>query len=232
LVIPQGLGTALKPAAEFICCARKPLSERNVAANVLRWGTGAINVDACRIEGVPPQVTQGAEDRIYGGGRGLRSEPSVSEPHPSGRWPANVLLDADAAALLDEQSGERATGELKRKQPAVGWNGAKPWRECGYGGDSGGASRFFYTAKADSSERSEGLGSRSHHPTVKPVDLMAWLVKLVTPAAGIVLDPFAGSGSTLIAAQGLGFDSIGIEQSQKYAELARERIGLFVTVSA
>jgi len=158
---------------------------------------------------------------------------------PGGRWPANVVLDEEAAAMLDEQSGECASGYAH-----VLRRGGTTGRGMGYQssaagnvldatyGDAGGASRFFYTAKASSAERSEGLAGRSTHPTVKPLALMSWLVKLVTPPGGTVLDPFLGSGTTAIACIGNGFSCIGIEREAEYVEIAADRVGLGVEVVA
>lgn len=155
----SGWGTALKPAHEPICMARKPLAG-TVAANVLRHGTGAINVDGCRIEG--------------------------------NRWPANLIHDGS----------NEATDGLRE------------------------AARYFYTAKASSEDRGEMLGDvpRNMHPTVKPTDLMRYLVRMVTPPGGTVLDPFTGSGSTGRAAMLEGMRFIGCELSPDYAEIARARI--------
>jgi hypothetical protein len=141
---------------------------------------------------------------------------------PQGRWPANVILDEDAAALLDATVGERKVnkpGKMSRKE-SVGYDGGWGDRVPFDYGDTGGPSRFFYTAKASRSERGEG----NHHPTVKPIALMRWLVRLVTPPSGVVLDPFAGSGSTGCAAALEGFQFIGIEQDAEYAAIAERRI--------
>lgn len=197
----QGWGTALKPAWEPCVVARKPLAG-TVAENVQQHGTGALNVDGCRI---------GAD----GGGR----------------WPANVALDEDAAAMLDAQSGVQRDGiAVNRNRPEDGstYNassymiGDKRRQDVGYGG-SGGASRFYYTAKASRADRNTS-GANNTHPTVKPTDLMRWLVRLVTPPGGVVLDPFAGSGSTLVAARAEGFRAIGIEREEEYAQIIAQRL--------
>jgi DNA modification methylase len=219
----QGWGTALKPAWEPIILARKPLGERNVAANVLAHGTGAINVDGCRIAGDVPQVVQGAEDRIFGNGKGLRSEPMLSNPSPLGRWPANLVLDDAAAGMLDAQSGESdskaSSGRNGRDAGGATWSLNRADDLVRGHTDSGGASRFFYTAKADAEDR-----DGSKHPTVKPVELMKWLIRLVTPPGGVVLDPFLGSGTTVYAARMLGIRSIGIEREAPYVEQAVWRL--------
>jgi hypothetical protein len=214
----QGWGTALKPAWEPIILARKPLGERNVAANVLRHGTGAINVDGCRVAGDVPQVVQGAEDRIFGNGKGLRSEPMLSNPSPLGRWPANLVLDEAAAGMLDEQSGERPGATSNGRGHTGIFDFGTHETRPGFG-DTGGASRFFYTAKADAEDRDS-----STHPTVKPVELMKWLIRLVTAPGGVVLDPFLGSGTTVYAARALGIRSVGIEREAAYVEQAIWRL--------
>jgi len=229
----DGWGTALKPSFEIICIARKPLIG-TVAANVLEWGTGAINVDSCRVG--TDEITI---NRFVNGAKPFGN--AVGEPYTSvkssGRWPANLILDEAAAELLDEQSG--ITSETPRvlnrngKRQMDGW-GLKAESKGIVHGDSGGASRFFFCAKADRAERDKGLEgtakrtvgmvsntsgqhvtrrdggapkpAHNDHPTVKPVSLMQYLVRLVTPPGGTVLDPFMGSGSTGIAADREGFD--------------------------
>lgn len=250
----EGWGTALKPAYEPIVLARKPLIG-TVAGNVEAYGAGALNIDGTRI-GTEPLTAHGGginEERLYGGGSGIPTMAAGSNPHV-GRWPANVLLDEDAADLLDAQSGQ-TTGRshvLRR--------GATTGAGMGYGssaagdvlnatiGDSGGASRFFYTAKASRTEREAMLedmeptrrsdgrekdienprlrtnARRNDHPTVKPVDLMRWLCRLITPPGGLILDPFMGSGSTGMAALDAGFRFRGIDQDEHYVDLARRRI--------
>jgi site-specific DNA-methyltransferase (adenine-specific) len=216
----EGWGTALKPANEPICVARKPLSEKTIAANVLKWGTGGINIDGCRV-GI-----EGKDDRSAGirtatfGGNG--TEPYV--PNEEGRFPANIILDEEAGQVMDEQSGK------------------------------GGASRFFYCSKVGTKERNMGLEgfeeketngsiglhsvggsptkdnklvSKNTHPTVKPIALMAYLCRLVTPPNGIVLDPFMGSGSTGIAARLEGFRFCGMEMDEDYFKIAESRINNF-----
>jgi DNA modification methylase len=250
----DGWGTALKPAWEPIVMARKPLAG-TVAANVQAFGTGALNIDGCRIGGGGQLRWSQPRDMGYMGG--VDSE-GVATANTLGRWPANLVLDEDAAAMLDAQSGEsRSTIGKPRKsqQPGNGYGMTHTGAEYA---DTGGASRFFYTAKASRAERNKGLDglrkdnvpdhnllasgfrtdprsanggyenkpappAANHHPTVKPLDLMQWLVRLVTPKGGTVLDPFCGSGSTLVAADREGFDAIGIELDPEYAEIARRR---------
>ena len=378
----DGWGTALKPAATPIILARKPLSEPNVAANILKWGTGAINIDGCRVA-VDPVVdasqlrTMNRSKREGGDGWGMSTtagdEPTVVSA--SGRWPANVILDEEAAALLDEQTGDLTSGDIttlnrhsdKFRSVYAKFQGNR--LEGGRPSNSGGASRFFYCSKADRAEREIGLDcfevviveyetwegevrkarlrvdmgkspprvidvsgtldsdalewstflfgngitapslldipsitattsnlittsetlnylvrwlTREHiavrsgkpesggspaesaacsmplltiisarteslrgaggvasatrwkingnvaspadHPTVKPVDLMAWLCRLVTPPHGLILDPFVGSGSTGIAALRCGFRFIGLDKDPKWVVVADRRI--------
>src|SRR5699024_3706789 len=225
----DGWGTALKPAFEPIVLARKPLAEKTVARNVLTHGTGAINVDACRIAGDMSGGTWGAKQTtsigFHGGteGSGYRTQ-----QNPSGRWPANVLLDQHAAAWVDEQSGiAPAKAGRTGKRGGSSWHGQKgigsPDKVGTWPADpGGGASRFFYTAKAPKRERPNVDGVQ--HPTVKPLAIMRWLIRLVTPPGGTVLDPFAGSGTTLEAAQKLGFKSIGVEAEGTYLPLIDQRL--------
>jgi site-specific DNA-methyltransferase (adenine-specific) len=233
--------------------ARKPLSG-TVAANVTQYGTGALNIDGCRIEGEVPITVHGVSSRqgeVYGK---FRDEPQAFTPNAAGRWPANVILDDDAAAMLDAQSGERPSGAWNgnRNTPKTGdiFGAFESRNERAKHADTGGASRFFYTAKASREERNAGLrgmperkphadepngrawdipGSHStpranHHPTVKPVDLMRWLVRLITPPGGLVLDPFNGSGSTGCAAVAEGFDYLGMELDAEYVTISERRI--------
>lgn len=202
------LGTALKPATELICLARKPLSEKSVAANVLRWGTGALNIDGCRI-GTDEELRAGASklwshyregepsaDKRYQdqGSTNFAMKPGPRGGAPEGRWPANLIHDGSdevVARFPVTESGSRAQGEYG----GMGYHGAGQWQMPAVEGDSGSAARFFYSAKAGPLDR---LGST--HATIKPVDLMRWLCRLVTPPGGHILEPFAGSGTTGIAA--------------------------------
>ncbi len=239
LNVGNGWGTALKPACEFWWLVRKPCSEKTVAENVLKWGTGAINVDGCRIAGHNPSIDRRESARKTGNAPGSPGEygPTIKNrispeaykaDHPSellGRFPANLVLDEEAAAMLDEQSGISHSPNKPVKQGGhhrhdVGLTGES---RDGFGvgfGDTGGASRFFYVAKASKSDR----GPDNNHPTVKSTKLMSYLVRLITPPGGTVLDPFMGSGSTGVAAKSEGFKFVGIEQEQQYFEIAEERL--------
>lgn len=291
----DGWGTALKPAWEPIVLARKPLGEATVAANVLKWRTGALNIDGCRIgaqagdydhPGNPTRapMARNAYMAAVQGAEKVRQ----AEPNALGRWPANLVLshspgceptgtkrvkggndprgtdgkiyrglfrpgdaghmpsehagfsDADgmetveawacvpecAVRLLDEQSGERPSTLIGRR-PGHNYSSSVETDGGVFGhrkqgqlyGDTGGASRFFYTSKANKSER-----NGSKHPTVKPLDLMVWLVKLVTPPGGIVLDPFLGSGTTVEAARSAGYTAWGIDLEPEYIGDAKRRV--------
>lgn len=232
----DGWGTALKPAHEPICLARKPLSEPTVAENVLKWGTGAINIDACRIglDGAEKHTTPArsglGKHGIYGKStvEFVPTNDELPRYNLKGRWPANVLFDEPSAELLDLQSGiSKSTGGKGDRSglidnPAIygKFSGRNKGSSAGGFGDVGGASRFFYVAKASKKERGKG----NDHPTVKPLQLMRYLVKLVTPPDGTVLDPFMGSGTTLRAAKDLGRRAIGIEISERYCEIAAKRL--------
>jgi DNA modification methylase len=222
----QGWGTALKPAHEPIVVARKPLVG-TVAQNVLTHGTGALNIADCRIgsEEVKTQAkAKGSSFTSVGEGQGFNG---CEESTRAGRWPANVVLDGSQAAALDAQSGALTSGTLaahhQRSPKDAGILGAygSAEGERGYG-DTGGASRFFYVAKADRNERPKVDGVA--HPTVKPLDLMRWLVRLVTPPGGTVLEPFAGSGTTVEACIIEGFQCIAIEKGDEHLPLIESRI--------
>lgn len=277
----------LKPACEDWWLVRKPLSERTVAANVLRWGTGALNIDGCRVGtqkmgGQTVRSSYSGEEGHFGGGKD-RDRVFVATPS-TGRFPSHLVLshspecrevgtkkvkaieggsrgaggqhgkygeigaqpdfkpgkgDADgtetvtawectegcAVAALDAQSGTtkstiRTRGADESGDRPGGWRDGKrtPGKRTG-AADAGGASRFFYCAKASRSDRGDG----NSHPTVKSTALMAYLCRLVTPPGGRILDPFAGSGSTGVAALREGFEFVGIERDPVYAEIAKSR---------
>lgn len=227
----QGWGTALKPAFEPICLARKPLSEDTVAANVLKWGTGALHIDAARIG--TDETIRATRNVALGsaasGVFGAADKPGVYRQADGGRWPANVLHDGSEEAIAgfpaDAGGSGAASGpSLRGTNVSVArgrFNGQAADRQPAFHNDSGSASRFFYSAKADSEDR---LGSK--HPTIKPVGLMRWLVRLVTPPGGTVLDPFAGTGTTGAAAFHEGFNAILIEREAEYQEDIIRRMDL------
>ncbi len=248
----EGWGTALKPAHEPVVVARKPLVG-TVAANVLEHNTGVLNIDGCRV-GMGGQLKwsqprgMGSEnsfaDDAWTQARGRPFAEALSSP--AGRWPPNLLLSHTpecgeacaedcAVAEMDRQSGIAKP----KPQRAGRMGGNRDGLGMGRGGNAigvwpedfgGGASRFFpvfrYQAKASRSERERGLneGQKASHPTVKPVALMEWLVRLVTPPGGVVLDPFTGSGTTGVAAMQQGFRFVGIEREPEYHAIATARI--------
>jgi site-specific DNA-methyltransferase (adenine-specific) len=233
----NGWGTALKPAFEPVVVARRPLIG-TVAANVLEHGTGALNIDGCRIGsgGGCAGAGAGAGARVFGDGLNGTFAPPVAG---LGRWPANIALDATAAAMLDEQSGvaqpkDQRTAIKGGNKGALGaFAGSSPDAVGTWPADpGGGASRFFYTAKASRQDRNVGGLADNTHPTVKPTDLMRWLIRLVTPPGGIILDPFGGSGSTGLAARAENVRCILIEREPEYLQIIRDRLAqqnLFAT---
>jgi site-specific DNA-methyltransferase (adenine-specific) len=220
--------------------ARKPLSEPTVAANVLRWGVGALNVDGCRVgsdkmggytvrSSLGRRTSEGGEHKDF------------TATSAQGRWPPNTLFShlPDCAADCGDECGEGcAVAELGRQSGvSVSKDGGKSGTTFSAGvrgqprsdarkghTDTGTAARFFpcfrYCAKASRKDRGEG----NTHPTVKPTALMQWLVRLVTPPQGVVLDPFAGSGTTLVACQREGFGCVGVEMDEGHCEIARRRV--------
>ena len=232
----DGWGTALKPAIEPIILARKPL-DGTVANNVLAHGVGGLNIDACRVPGVKPDTTRGASVNASSMAGPLGGQGRITDDG-KGRFPANVLLDEHAAKEMDKQSGITKdgthVGRNRDGSQTANEIYAGPWkkdtRDIGYGGE-GGASRFFpvfkYQAKAPKRERPVIVredGGKIQHPTVKPLALMEWLVTLITPEGGTVLDPFAGTGTTLQAATNKGFNPIGIEADADYIQLIHQRM--------
>lgn len=248
----EGWGTALKPALEPITVARKPLSEKTVAQNVLTHGTGGLNIDGCRVATTDKySYPNGAGGNSFSVGKepdGKRTEPV--ESNSLGRFPANLIHDGseEVVGLFPES---KSAGKYKNTETAKeGGNGMFAGGEVqnNYANETGSAARFFYCAKASKKDRDEGLEgfvpknnmrvnapraneeekhaglSKNHHPTVKPTDLMRYLCRLVTPKGGTVLDPFMGSGSTGKAAKLEGFNFIGIEREAEYVEIAKARI--------
>jgi site-specific DNA-methyltransferase (adenine-specific) len=248
--------------------ARKPLSEKSVADNVMKHGTGAINIDACRIQGevkhpntMPDFRDQGEQSKAAIGvdklsfgqtsnakrkkvvrkprtadgvwtddNSGMKSEGSeFADADPRGRWPSNVMHDG--SEQVQEIFPETSSTEVSRERTHKGiWTAgelADTEQFMPAYGDQGNASRYFYCAKTSKEERKFGLGGEvaaNTHPTVKPVELMRYLVRLVTPKGGVVLDPFMGSGSTGMAAREEDYSFIGIEKESEYYEIAKARI--------
>jgi len=190
----EGWGTALKPAHEPIAVGRKPISESTVAKNVLKHGTGAINIDASRVE---------------------------SDEDVEGRFPANIMHDG-SDVVQDIFPKNKNTRHMSYKRSGGDFIDGIPNQEekSWFVTEEGSAARYFYCPKVSKKER----GENNKHPTVKPQELMKYLVRLVTPKGGTVLDPFMGSGSTGMAAKDLGFDFIGIEKSEDYFKICQERI--------
>ena len=324
----MNMGTSLKPANEPICVARKPLSEKSVAENVLRWGTGGINIDGCRVGSDGGTKRDGQSDKVSNTNPDLSPTKSLNRTGHGvvelneGRFPANIILECLCdevikgekgevietkarnerfdptqnnskniyisqnsfttkdyndkgdihtnpncpCRLLDEQSGEsksiksKRSGAIDSSSKTYNWNNGDSKEiekyECGFS-DKGGASRYFYQAKVSKAERNMGLDgfedktsqlnsggigrktsvekrldsngenaptTKNSHPTLKPINLMSYLVRLVTPPNGIVLDPFMGSGSTGIAAQLEGFRFCGMEMDEEYFKIAEARI--------
>ena len=255
----KGWGTGLKPTVEPIVMARKPV-EGTVANNVLTYGTGGLNIDCSRIAhddsvDLNTMQRQQATNPIRFGG--ANPGDVISMYKPEGRWPANLIIDEDIAELLDQQSGQVGNGWKKNygtedyagKQYAGGSFGGGGYSGTNTYADSGGASRFFYVARASKRDRNEGLDEleakqtntrvgdanalmnpvttqprQNNHPTVKPTTLMEYLIKLVTPPNGTVLDPFTGSGSTGKAAILHSFDFIGIEMTEEYLPIIEGRL--------
>jgi len=272
----EGWGTALKPAMELWTLCRKPLSEKTVAKNVLKYGTGGINIDGCRVG--TEAIKQNQYDRKpesgnrYGNGAERKQNGVVTETQ--GRFPANLIHDGSdevVGLFPDTKSGavKRATNNGANQPINLGGGMLKPTE-----GSQGSAARFFYCAKASKSERNKGLDGfeekertprgnnqgvrycvdcgltdnykndhskcsgkfeyklskpmKNNHPTIKPINLMRYLCRLITPKGGTILDPFMGSGSTGIGAKLENFNFIGIELDEDYFNIAKSRIENYV----
>lgn len=221
----EGWGTALKPAFEPIVVARKPLVG-TVIQNVARYGTGAINIDGCRVQvnsddpNHRPGETETTDATTSMFGISSQRRGSLGE----GRWPANLIHDGSEEVLAEFPASKGQAGSITGIEPSsktsTVYGDYAERRESTPRGDSGSAARFFYCAKASKSDR--GVGNI--HPTVKPLALMRYLVRLVTPPGGIVLDPFTGSGTTGVAAKAEGVSFIGMEREPEYHRIATARI--------
>lgn len=216
----------IKPAYEPIIWAVKP-PEGSYIDNVLKWGVGAVNVDECRVEHTEPAevFTKRTSDKFGGnsynnGKKGhFRNDDNLASPSQNGRFPANVILDEEAGRMLDEQSGELKSGGRKGLS-STSENRLWPLHGGACKSSNGGASRFFYCAKASKAER----GDDNSHPTVKPIALFEYLIKLVTRKGQVILDPFLGSGTTAIAADKAGRKCVGIDKENDYLEIVKRRI--------
>lgn len=251
----SGFGTALKPAYEPIILAKKPINAKNIASNLIKYGTGGINIDGCRVEcdskGSFPTGYHSTDTTV---GK-IRNEFRMEDRNPNGRWPANFIHDGSEEVIeLFPNTKSSKPSEKNKDGGDYPENhtmelGFKKLQRTGFD-DKGSVARFFYCAKASKQDRNEGCEdleekqyssdgretpnetayqrnnsvSSNNHPTVKPTELMRYLVKLVTPPDGIVLDPFMGSGSTGKAAMLEGFKFIGIELNKEYVEISKRRI--------
>ena len=231
----EGWGTALKPAHEPICMARKPLSEKSIAENVLKWGTGGINIDGCRIEignekiprlNVPYEHK--ANNNFGGGNDGRLGTTTMSQDDVEGRFPANIMFDDDT-----DEDWKRYfyCPKVSKKERNAGLDDLPETtnRQKGHGLDRicGNCGAKMLKPQDCKCEEPDWISppKKNTHPTVKPIKLMEYLIKLVTPKGGVVLEPFMGSGSTGIAAKNLGMSFIGIEKEEEYFDIAKQRIG-------
>lgn len=244
----EGWGTGLKPANEPICVARKPISEKTIASNVIKWGTGGLNIEESKI-GNDLKSAQGFGDTRF------VANNSFCQTEFQGRFPSNVIMDEFSGNELDKIVGEISKGHWSKSKTTGYGNfgkGNSIYSGQGHKDESKlGPSKFFYSPKVSKKERNIGLEDKENqkiegrdggqdnrnvpfknrtierkniHPTVKPVDLMRYLIKLVTPKNGIVMDPFMGSGSTGIGALIEGFNFVGMEMDPGYFEIAKQRI--------
>lgn len=243
----DGWGTALKPAHEDVLLLKKP-HKSTIAENVLQYGTGGLNVDACRIKTQEVLKAGGTLGPLTGDQRegkslGMFQEGTLNtfSQHQKGRFPANLLHDGseEVTALFPDSGNKNPKKVIKLRPRNKGWANSSPGEgveAVDQFGDSGSAARFFqecppdkprlvYCPKASQTERNQGLnGPTNHHPTCKPLALMRYLVKLITPPGGLILDPFMGSGTTGKAALQEGFSFLGVEISEEYFPLAVARI--------
>ena len=231
----DGWKTGLKPSTEFVVMARKPYDGAAVDC-VLEHGTGALNIEACRV-GLPDsdKLQEGIDGRE---GENIDTGDANTEwgfkrtnrEAGLGRYPANLMFDEVAAEQLDNEVGELegpwGSNSDSANEDSSMFNLSGGVNNERWASESGGPSRFFYTSKATKAERTLDGKIDNAHPTVKPTDLMEWLVKLVTAENQIVLDPFCGSGTTCMAAKNLNRQFIGIERQDKWADVARVRVGL------
>ena len=243
----EGWGTALKPAHEPIVLARKPL-EGTVVNNILTYGVGGINIDDSRVPGESIPINK--LEMWSGFGEKVKPE-YEQEMNNKGRFPANLIHDGSEEVTELFPRAKGGAYPAKRGKAVATTFASGQETEGGFRamGDDGSAARFFYCAKANKRDRNDGLdgfevkrpdtrtktgmgtfdekgvaAQSNHHPTVKPIALMQYLVRLITPPTGIVLDPFMGSGSTGKACMYEGFSFIGIDQSEEYVKISQARI--------
>ncbi len=233
----EGCGTALKPAHEPICMARKPLAEKSITENVLKYKTGAININDCRVEFINEDDYNEATIKNQHADFGTKpmtnnvvyGDYSMVPPKnykPTGRYPANIIHDGSDEVVNEfpiTKSGYNKSSYKNTRNSDGIINKTFESNDGGYG-DVGSASRFFYCPKAGPSERKFDSDNKNTHPTVKPIKLMRYLVRLVTPKNGVVLDPFMGSGTTGVACKAEGFDFIGMEMNDDYFNIANKRV--------
>lgn len=225
----EGWGTALKPAMEDWWLLRKPLAEKSIGKNVLKHGVGGLNIDGCRVVASDQILLDAAVKRMTGNNNGaFQSSKNIKPNSAQGRWPSHLLHDGsdEVLAIFPHTKSGKITKEQKRElsyQAGVErGKGVNLDRGNTYG-DEGSAARFFYCAKASVKEKNEGV-EKNTHPTVKSIALMRYLVRLVTPTGGVVLDPFMGSGTTGVACVHEGFSFVGIEAEKEYFEIAKARV--------
>jgi DNA modification methylase len=224
----EGWGTALKPAHEPIVMARKPLSEKTVARNVMEHGTGGINIDGCRIDNITKKEKNRTPQRQSNNPNidlgGMRAGQEQSMYNNEGRFPANIIHDGSEEVLevFEESSRFFYCAKASKAERNMGLDELSTKQTTGGGGGIG--NYLDDVNSASGKYGSEKAPQKNYHPTVKPIKLMEYLVRLVTPKEGIVLEPFAGSGTTLIACKQQGFNYIGIEQEQEYCDIAEARL--------
>lgn len=239
----DGQNTALRPCIEPAVLARKPIQFKTVAQNVYQWGTGALNVDATRSRLRADDKPQTIRTKARGADHTFKIshyDAQLTVYDPRGRWPANVSHDGSRAVLRSLPKNKSGVAGRRNKNGAMFDVGEHD--EWGGYGDEGSVARFFnaapftdverrtlfkYVPKPSKRERSLGLAAPNEHPTVKPVALMRWLIRLVTPKGGVVVDPFVGSGTTGVAARLEGVTFLGIDQSAEYVAMAKKRAAAF-----
>jgi site-specific DNA-methyltransferase (adenine-specific) len=227
----KGWGTALKPACEFITLCRKPISEPNVPLNVLKWGVGGLNIEGSRIETNGEIIPINRLEKWSGFGQIEEPEYEKTE-NSSGRYPSNLLLDEESASLLDEQTGKSNSiffycAKPSNREKDKGLLGRVPcvhWQEESIIHEENPLNSItHYTIKEDGTKKIVKC-RRNIHPTVKPVDLLKYLVNLVTPLSEICLDPFVGSGTTMVACKELGVAGIGVDREEESITIAKWRV--------